>query len=182
MLNFCRLARYPAGRSGSYYSSEGDDLLRAADLRITRPRQAIARVLIGARDHPDAEQVLARARARQAGISPATAYRIPAVLADKGLLRTHIFDGSAARFELADCPHHDHPIDFESGEIREFVSHEIELKQSRVAAEHGYEIIAHRLELYCREAGEARRCRRVGFGAVFEKSVQIMCYTRAHGY
>lgn len=134
------------------YSSEGDDLLRAADLRITRPRKAIVRVLFEARDHPDAEQVLARARAQEPGISPATAYRTLAVLADKGLLRTHTFDGSAARFELAARPHHDHLIDIESGEIQEFVSLEIEQIQRRVAAEHGYEIVAHRLELYCRKA------------------------------
>lgn len=135
-----------------FYSSEGDDLLRAAGLRITRPRQAIAHVLMEARDHPDAEQVLVRARDRQAGISPATAYRTLAVLAGKGLLRAHTFDGSSARFELADRPHHDHLIDVETGEIREFVSQEIERMQKRVAAEHGYEIVAHRLELYCRKA------------------------------
>ena len=131
---------------------EVDELLRAAGLRITRPRQAIVRVLIEAHDHPDAEQVLVRARAQQAGISPATAYRTLAVLADKGVLRTHTFDGSAARFELADRKHHDHLIDVESGEIREFVSQEIERMQKRVAAEHGYEIVAHRLELFCRKA------------------------------
>lgn len=144
--------RYDIIMMKPFYSSEGDDLLRVAGLRITRPRQAIAQVLMESRDHPDAEQVLARARVRQAGISPATAYRTLAVLTGKGLLRTHTFDGSSARFELADRPHHDHLIDVETGEIREFVSQEIERMQKRVAAEHGYEIVAHRLELFCRKA------------------------------
>ena len=74
----------------AFSSSKGDDLLRAADLRITRPRRADARVLIEAGDPSDAEQVLARARARQAGISPATAYRTLAVLTEKGLVRGHL--------------------------------------------------------------------------------------------
>ena len=63
------------------------------------------------------------------------------------------FDGSATRYELAKRPHHDHLIDVETGEVREFVSREIEHLQARVAEEYGYEIIAHRLELYCRKAG-----------------------------
>jgi Fur family ferric uptake transcriptional regulator len=135
-----------------FYSSEGDDLLRAAGIRITRPRQAIARVLTEARDHPDAEQVLARARAHDASLSQATAYRTLAVLTEKGLLRTHTFDGNTTRYELADHAHHDHLIDVETGEVREFVSREIEKLQARVAEEHGYEIVAHRHELYCRKA------------------------------
>lgn len=56
------------------------------------------------------------------------------------------------RFELNARPHHDHLIDVETGEIREFVSAEIERLQRRIARELGYDIIAHRLELYCRKA------------------------------
>lgn len=136
-----------------FYSSEGDDLLRTAGIRITRPRQAIARVLTEARDPPDAEQVLARARTHDASLSRATAYRTLTVLTEKGLLRTHTFDGNTARYELANTAHHDHLIDVETGEVREFVSSEIGKLQARVAEEHGYEIIAHRHELYCRKAG-----------------------------
>ncbi|MEM8575766.1 MAG: Fur family transcriptional regulator [Pseudomonadota bacterium] len=135
------------------HSDEGDALLKDASLRITKPRQAIARALVEAVDHPDAEQVLARARENDPSVSQATAYRTLAVLAEKGLLRTHTFDGSATRYELAKRPHHDHLIDVETGEVREFVSREIERLQARVAEEYGYEIIAHRLELYCRKAG-----------------------------
>lgn len=134
-----------------FNSSDGDDLLRQADLRITAQRQAITRVLIESEDHPDAEQVLARALERNASVSQATAYRTLAVLVEKGLLRTHTFDGGATRFELADRPHHDHMIDLDTGQIREFVSAEIERLQRRIAEEHGYEIVAHRLELYCRK-------------------------------
>ncbi|KMW59990.1 Manganese uptake regulation protein MUR [Candidatus Rhodobacter oscarellae] len=73
-------------------------------------------------------------------------------MAKNDLLLTHTFDGNATRYELAGRPHHDHIIDVETGEVREFVSHEIERLQARVAEDHGYKIVAHRLELYCRKA------------------------------
>jgi Fur family ferric uptake transcriptional regulator len=130
-----------------------DHILETAGLRQTRQRQAIVRVLIGSLDHPDAEEVLERARALDPTISQATAYRTLAVLADKGFLRQHTFDGASARFELADRPHHDHIIDVETGEVREFLSAEIEEMQRRIARKLGFEIVAHRLELYCRKVG-----------------------------
>jgi len=117
---------------------------------MTRQRQAIARVLIEADDHPDAEQILTRASKKEASVSQATTYRTLAVLAKKGLLRTHTFDEGATRFELANRPHHNHLIDVETGEIKEFVSTELEKIQRQIAEEHGYEIVAHRLKLYCR--------------------------------
>ncbi|GGD44306.1 Fur family transcriptional regulator [Sinisalibacter lacisalsi] len=135
-----------------FQSSDGDDLLRDAGLRVTRQRQAIAQVLIEAEDHPNAEQVLARAREHDESVSQATAYRTLSVLSEKGLLHTHTFDKNVMRFELADRPHHDHLIDVETGEIREFVSAEIERLQRKIAKAYGYEIVAHRLELFCRKA------------------------------
>ena len=41
-------------------------------------------------------------------------------------------------------------IDVETGEVREFVSDRIERLQAEIAAEMGYEIVRHRLELYVR--------------------------------
>ena len=46
--------------------------------------------------------------------------------------------------------HHDHMVDIESGKVIEFSSAEIEALQSRIAAEHGYEIEEHSLVLYVR--------------------------------
>ncbi|WP_049641125.1 Fur family transcriptional regulator [Candidatus Rhodobacter oscarellae] len=138
--------------SEKFHSDRGDTLLRVARLQVTKPRLAIARVLVEAEDHPDAEQVLARARKNDPRVSRATVYRTLAALAKNDLLLTHTFDGNATRYELAGRPHHDHIIDVETGEVREFVSHEIERLQARVAEDHGYKIVAHRLELYCRKA------------------------------
>lgn len=127
-------------------------MLREAGLRVTRQRVAIMRVLLAAHDHPDAETVLARARQADPSVSQATTYRTLAALAEKGILRNHAFGGTgAARFEAETRPHHDHIIDIDSGRVIEFLSAEIEALQRQIAAEHGYELVDHRLELYCRK-------------------------------
>lgn len=128
-----------------------DALLRRTGLRVTRQRQAILRVLLESRDHPDAEQVLAQARRLDPTVSQATAYRTLSALAEKGVLRAHQFDGLSSRYEVLNRPHHDHMIDLETGEIIEFQSAEIEWMKRRIAAEYGLEIVDHRLELYCRK-------------------------------
>lgn len=137
--------------TGKAADTDLDDLLRKAGLRVTRQRQAILAVLAEAMDHPDTDQVLARARKLDPSVSQATAYRTLSALSEKGLLIAHSFDGTAARFELANRPHHDHLIDIETGEIREFLSEEIEQLQRRIAADMGYEITGHRLEIYGRK-------------------------------
>ena len=58
---------------------------------------------------------------------------------------------NVARFETADVPHHDHIIDTDTGGIIEFRSAEIERMQEEIADKYGYEILHHRLELYCRK-------------------------------
>ena len=58
--------------------------------------------------------------------------------------------GGATRFEADDSRHHDHLIDVETGAVVEFVSAEIERLQNEIAAAHGYEVLHHRHELYCR--------------------------------
>lgn len=145
-----------------------DELLRDAGLRVTRQRQAITRVLLTSGDHPDAEQVLTRARQIDATVSQATTYRTLSALAERGLVHTHQFRSGATRFEADDSRHHDHLIDVESGEVVEFVSPEIERLQHEIAAAHGYRILHHRHELYCqriaaddqqREGREVRRDR-----------------------
>lgn len=131
---------------------QAEAMLREAGLRITRQRLAITVVLLDSEDHPDAETVLARARKIDASVSQATTYRTLAALSDKGILRNHSFGGAgAARFEPDTGAHHDHIIDIDSGHVIEFVSAEIEALQRQIAAAHGYELVDHRLELYCRK-------------------------------
>ena len=127
-----------------------EDALRRAGVRITRQRAALLRVLAAAEDHPDATQLHARATEAGAAVSLATVYRTLAALEAQGVILKLEFTGEPARFEPADGSHHDHMIDVETGEVREFVNERIERLQAEIAAEMGYEIVRHRLELYVR--------------------------------
>ncbi|MEL7232649.1 MAG: Fur family transcriptional regulator [Pseudomonadota bacterium] len=120
-------------------------------LRLTEQRRVIARVLSDADDHPDAEELYARASAKDPKISLATVYRTVRLFADAGIIETHDFRDGRARYEAADSEHHDHLIDVHSGEVIEFVDEEIEALQHRIAEKLGYELVDHRLELYGRK-------------------------------
>ena len=77
--------------------------------------------------------------------------RLLSALEQQGVVQRHAFESATARFETADAPHHDHLIDIDTGAVIEFRSDKIEQLQAEIAAELGYELVRHRLELYCRK-------------------------------
>ncbi|MBJ6373217.1 Fur family transcriptional regulator [Sedimentitalea arenosa] len=120
----------------------------AKGLRMTGQRRVIAQVLEDSQDHPDVEELYARASAQDSGISIATVYRTVKLFEEAGILDRLEFGDGRARYEDAERDHHDHLIDMNSGEVIEFVDPEIEELQERIAAKLGYELRGHRLELY----------------------------------
>lgn len=129
-----------------------EQALRQAGVRITRQRAALLKVLAVSDDHPDATELHARAEAAGAGVSLATVYRTLTTLQAQGVIDKLEFRGEPARWEAADQRHHDHMIDVDTGEVVEFLNDRIERLQAQIAAEMGYEIVHHRLELYVRRA------------------------------
>ncbi len=117
-------------------------------MRMTEQRRVIARVLSVAADHPDVEEIHRRAVEIDANISIATVYRTMRLFEESGVVERHDFQDGRARYEEATENHHDHLIDLRSGEVIEFVNEEIEKLQQRIAEEHGYKLVDHRLELY----------------------------------
>jgi len=122
--------------------------LEAKGLRMTGQRRVVAQVLQDSADHPDVEQLYARAVKIHAGISIATVYRTVKLFEEAGILDKLEFGDGRARYEDAERDHHDHLIDMNSGEVIEFVDAEIEALQERIAAKLGYELRGHRLELF----------------------------------
>lgn len=120
----------------------------AKGLRLTEQRRTIASVLESSNDHPDVEELYARASAVDPRISLATVYRTVKLFEEADILDKHDFGDGRARYETADRDHHDHLIDLQSGEVIEFIDEEIEALQERIAAKLGYELKGHRLELY----------------------------------
>ena len=120
----------------------------AMGLRLTGQRRIIAQVIEDSADHPDVEELFARAAALDDGISIATVYRTVKLFEEAGILDKLEFGDGRARYEDAERDHHDHLIDMNSGEVIEFVDSDIEALQERIAKKLGYELRGHRLELY----------------------------------
>ena len=120
----------------------------AKGLRMTEQRRTIAQVLQDSADHPDVEELYARASARDEGISLATVYRTVKLFEEAGILDKLEFGDGRARYEDAERDHHDHLIDINSGEVIEFMDPEIEQLQEKIAEKLGYRLKGHKLELY----------------------------------
>lgn len=121
----------------------------AKGMRMTDQRRVIARVIAGADDHPDVEELHRRASAVDSNISLSTVYRTVKLFEDAGIITRHAFGDGRARYETIPESHHDHLIDLRSGQVVEFQSEEIERLQAEIARKLGYKLVDHRLELYC---------------------------------
>lgn len=130
---------------------ELEGILRSQGVRVTRQRMAILAVLARIHDHPTVEELHERAKKFNVNVSLATVYRTVAVLEERGAIIRNEFEGTNARYEIANRPHHDHLIDVDSGQVIEFYSEEIETLQEKIAKELGYDIVYHRLELYVKK-------------------------------
>lgn len=115
---------------------------------MTGPRRTIAAVLETSDDHPDVEELHARAAARDPGISLATVYRTVKLFEEEGILEKVDFGDGRARYEDAERAHHDHLIDLTTGQVIEFVDPDIEALQEKIAEKLGYRLKGHRMELY----------------------------------
>jgi len=120
----------------------------AKGLRMTGQRRVIAGVLDSARDHPDVEELYARAGAIDPKISLATVYRTVKLLEEAGIVEKVDFGDGRARYEDAERAHHDHLIDLQTGDVIEFIDPDIEALQEKIARKLGYRLTGHKLELY----------------------------------
>lgn len=117
-------------------------------MKMTEQRRVIAQVISESADHPDVEEVYNRSSAIDSNISIATVYRTVRLFEENDIIEKHDFGDGRARYEEATEEHHDHLIDVKNGRVIEFINEEIEKIQKKVAEEHGYRLIDHRLELY----------------------------------
>jgi Fur family ferric uptake transcriptional regulator len=116
-------------------------------LRMTGQRRVVAQVIDQSEDHPDVEELHARALTIDPRISIATVYRTVKLFEEEGILERRDFGDGRARYEDADRDHHDHLIDVQSGDVYEFVEPEIEALKERIAERLGFKLVGHRLEL-----------------------------------
>ncbi len=124
-------------------------------LRLTEQRKVIVRLLeetiFDTKFHPDVDEIYNRAIKIDKKISVATVYRTVKLLEENGIIDKHEFKAGKARYEVSTENHHDHLIDINTGDIIEFIDDDIEKLKKKIAKKHGYELIDHRLELYCKK-------------------------------
>ena len=125
-----------------------EDRCAERGMRMTEQRRIIARVLDGADDHPDVEELHRRAVLVDPRISMSTVYRTVKLFEDAGIIQAHDFRDGRARYEEVPDEHLDHLINVKSGEVVEFHSEEIERLQVEIAKKLGFKLVDHRLELY----------------------------------
>ena len=123
-------------------------LCQERGLRMTGQRRVVAQVLSEADDHPDAEEIYRRGSQLDARISIATVYRTLRIFEDAGIVQRLEFGDGRARYEIAEREHHDHLIDTASGSVIEFQDADLEALQEKIAAQLGYRLVGHRMELY----------------------------------
>ena len=82
---------------------------------MTDQRRTVAQVLEDSQDHPDVEELYARALELDPRISIATVYRSVKLFEESGILEKLEFGDGRSRYEDAERDHHDHLIDMNSG-------------------------------------------------------------------
>lgn len=122
------------------------------NIKLTENRKIIAKVISKSIDHPDVEEVYQRASKINNKIGIATVYRTVKMLEESGIIAKHDFlNKGRARYEfLENDDHHDHLVDITNDEVIEFFNEEIEKLKERIASEYGFDLVGHKLELYCR--------------------------------
>ena len=130
--------------------------LDAAGCRLTEPRLAVAES-IGAREGTfTAADLLADARVRRAGIGRATVFRALDLFAELDVLeRIELSDGEHAYVACLPRRHHHHIVCERCGRVTEVDDPGVAASIARIEGRTGWQVEAHRLELY----GRCPRCR-----------------------
>ncbi len=123
-------------------------IIREMHLKVTHQRRAILEVLAVGRHHFTAQEIFDLVHKRFPEIGFATVYRFLKKLTEYKFVSEVRMGGLPARYELAPTHHHDHMSCIECGKIVEFENYAIENLQEKVAAELGFELTGHVLELY----------------------------------
>ena len=119
----------------------------AKGLRMTGQRRVIAHVLEDNADHPDVEELYARANEMDPNISLATVYRTLRLLTTMDLLRQLELPEGGKRFELATDDDHDHHhlICVACGRTEEFESEAVLEAGADAAERFGFKLLSSRL-------------------------------------
>tara|TARA_Y100000591_G_C21826705_1_gene697098 strand:+ start:1295 stop:1720 length:426 start_codon:yes stop_codon:yes gene_type:complete len=138
-----------------------DKNLRKAGLKVTLPRVRILEIFDQSSErHLSAEDIYNKIREAGDEVGLATVYRVLTQFESAGILEKLNFEDNRSVYELTSNPefedHHDHMVCIDSGEVIEFKNDLIEEEQKKIAKEHGYKIVDHKLVLYVKPLNEKK--------------------------
>lgn len=122
--------------------------LASRQLKLTRQRKIILETFLKA-DHITAEDLHRELIDRNIHLGLSTIYRTLNLLCEVGIAQPRHFGDARTLYDnVANKKHHDHLICVRCGRIKEFQCPAIERLQEQMAAENGFQIENHKLELY----------------------------------
>ena len=128
--------------------------LKDRGFRNTPERMAILREVMGSNGHFETDDIFIRLRGKNPRASQASVYRTINLLVEAGIVRKTPCDQMESRYEIIyGIDHHDHLVCIKCGRIIEFKDENIEKFQEKVALNHNFTLIGHRLILsgYCNQ-------------------------------
>lgn len=130
---------------------KGQDIKKAG-LKVTLPRIQVLEFLEeNPGKHFSADELFTLLREGNSEIGLATIYRVLNQFESANLVVKHQFENGQSVYELDTGEHHDHMVDVETGEVKEFFDKELEDLQVRLVNKFGYELIDHNMVLYVKK-------------------------------
>ncbi len=117
--------------------------------RVTAPRHVLLQALNSLGDHFSAEALAAAAP----GVGRATVFRTLRLLQSVGAVCQVVLNDGAVQYRLTTAGHHHHIVCSRCGVVNDFVACDITDLLEELARRTGYDIAAHRLEVYGTCAG-----------------------------
>ncbi|HJN99516.1 MAG TPA: transcriptional repressor [Nitrospinaceae bacterium] len=126
-----------------------EEYISRNNLKITRQRRSVLKAFLDCENHVSAEELYNTVTETESKIGLATVYRTLALLIRSGLASEMDFGDGQKRYEHRyKHKHHDHMICTECGKIIEFTNPIIEKLQDEIAAQNGFTITSHKLDLF----------------------------------
>lgn len=126
------------------------EFLLTKGMRLTSERETVVTAVYATHEHFDADLWVAKLERRKGAprASRSTVYRTLRLLEEAGLIRKVARANDREVYEHDyGYPHHDHLICKKCGEMTEFPNEAIAEVLEKIAAEHGFRMSGHRLEV-----------------------------------
>lgn len=132
--------------------------LKSQNLKYTPERADVLDAIIELDGMFEVDQLLADLRDRGHTVSKATVYRTIKLLQDAGIITQALFDTKQSHYQLIfGKVQRDYMVCMETGRSIEFTDPQLDALSRRICAEHGWEPIGHRFQIYALSPEGRRR-------------------------